>query len=167
MALSSLLDLFKDELKDIYDAEKRLVKALPKMAKIASSENLSTAFTDHLAETETHVERLEQVLELLEMPQRGKPCEAMKGLLEEGKAMMSEDAEPAVMDAGLIMAAQKVEHYEIATYGSLVALAQELGLEDAAALLDETLNEEKAADEKLSEIANTVNSEANTEEVAA
>ncbi|MDZ4818354.1 MAG: ferritin-like domain-containing protein [Planctomycetota bacterium] len=158
--LKNLQDLFLDEVKDIYHAEKQLLKALPKMAKAASSDELRAAFEEHLEQTQTHVERLEKVFELLEHAPRGKKCEAMEGLIKEGSHLMEEDAEPAVMDAGLIASAQKVEHYEIATYGTLATFAQNLGMDKAAKLLEETLAEEKETDENLTELASTLNFEA-------
>ena len=153
MSVETLEDLFLHELKDIYDGEKKLLKALPKMAKAASSEELKAAFEEHLAVTEQQVGRLEQIFEQLEKPARGKKCLGMEGLVEEGSALMEEDAEPPVMDAGLIGAAQKVEHYEIATYGTLCAFAKTLGENDAAKLLTQTLAEEKEADMVLSDAA--------------
>ncbi|MGC4002259.1 MAG: ferritin-like domain-containing protein [Pirellulales bacterium] len=166
MSLESLADLFLDELKDLYHAEKQLTKALPKMAKNASSEELSQAFTDHLAETETQIERLESVFKLIDEPAKTKVCKAMKGLIEEGKELMEEDAEPSTLDAGLICGAQKVEHYEISGYGTLITWAGILGYDKkVVALLKESLAEEKAADVKLSKIAGSINHEA-TEEVA-
>jgi ferritin-like metal-binding protein YciE len=163
MAMRTLEDLFLDELKDIFDAEKQLLKALPKMAKAASSDELREAFENHLGETEGQVERLERVFESLQKPARGKKCKAMEGLIQEGADLMEEDAEPPVLDAGLICAAQKVEHYEMAAYGTLVTWANILGYDDAASLLDETLGEEKAADEKLTEVASEINFEADAE----
>ena len=153
MAIKSLQDLFVDELRDIYHAEKQLTKALPKMAKAASSDKLKQAFQTHLDETRGQIERLEAIFEFLDLRSRGKPCEAMQGLVEEGKEIMEEIEEPEVLDAALIVAAQKVEHYEIASYGSLRALAQALGHKDAAKLLDETLAEEKKTDEALTQLA--------------
>jgi ferritin-like metal-binding protein YciE len=150
--LSSLRDLLEDHLKDLYNAEKQLTKALPKMAKAASSETLSQAFTDHLAETKVHVERLEQIAQVLEFKPTGKKCHGMEGLIEEGKEAIEEDGDEATVDAALVAAAQKVEHYEISAYGTARALAEKLGNKKVVALLDETLNEEKAADEKLTEI---------------
>jgi ferritin-like metal-binding protein YciE len=158
--LSKLDDLFLDELKDIFDAEKRLLKALPKMAKAASTDGLRQAFTSHLEETQGQVERLEQIFKHLEKPARGKKCQAMEGLIEEGKELMEQDATPAVLDAGLICAAQKVEHYEIAAYGTLATWSKTLGYEKVSRLLAETLAEEKAADEKLTELAADINFEA-------
>lgn len=156
MKLKTLDDLLLDQLKDLYNAEQQLVKALPKMAKAAESEELRTAFTDHLEETRGQVERLEKVFDLLEAPHRGKKCKAMEGLIEEGKELMEEDAEPTVLDAGLIGAAQKVEHYEIASYGTARSIARLLGHDDVADLLQETLDEEGAADKKLTELAENV-----------
>jgi ferritin-like metal-binding protein YciE len=162
MSVATLEDLFLHELKDIYDAEKRLLKALPKMAKAASSEELKAAFDEHLAVTEQQVVRLEQVFADLDKPARGKKCLGMEGLIEEGAALMKEDAEEPVMDAGLIAAAQKVEHYEIASYGTLATYAKILGLNNALKLLKETLAEEKETDVKLTELASRINFEAET-----
>jgi ferritin-like metal-binding protein YciE len=153
MQLENLEDLMKEELKDVLNAENQIVKALPKMIKKASHDELKTAFEEHLEETKEQVERVEQVMEMLGMPPRGKTCKAMKGIIEEGQEMMSEDAEEDVMDAALIGAAQKVEHYEIATYGTLCTYADLLGLQDAKKLLGQTLDEEKQTDERLSELA--------------
>ena len=152
MSLDSLQSLFLDELKDVYHAEKQLVEALPRMAKAADSAELQRAFSDHLAETKGQVERLERILQELGQPARGKRCKGMEGLLEEGKEIMQEEGEPAVIDAALIAAAQRVEHYEIAAYGCLRTYAQLLGHENAAKLLSQTLAEEEAADEKLTTI---------------
>jgi ferritin-like metal-binding protein YciE len=163
MSIESLNDLFLHELKDLYDAEKQLLKALPKMAKAANYEQLAAAFTEHRDQTEAHVERLEQIFELLEKPARGKKCKGMEGLIEEGSALTEEDAQPAVLDAGLIAAAQKVEHYEIASYGTLATYAKLLGLDQAVQLLEETLAEEKEADEKLTDLASQINFEADAE----
>jgi ferritin-like metal-binding protein YciE len=160
MSVETLQDMFFHELKDIYDAEKRLLKALPKMAKTAESEELQSAFEEHLSQTEGQVERLERIFESLEKPARGKKCLAMEGLIKEGEAMIKENDEGPALDAGLIGAAQKVEHYEIATYGTLAAWAKLLGMEDAVELLEETLAEEKETDEKLSSIASEINLEA-------
>jgi ferritin-like metal-binding protein YciE len=153
-AKSLLHEFLADELKDIYWAEKHLTKALPKMAKAASSDELRQAFEDHLAQTEEHVSRLEQVFELLGMKPQAKKCDAMEGLVEEGKSII-EDTEDgtATRDVGLILAAQKVEHYEIATYGGLAQLAKTLGLMDIKEILGRTLSEEKEADELLTVIA--------------
>jgi ferritin-like metal-binding protein YciE len=153
MAVKSVNDLLLDELRDIYHAEKQLVKALPKMAKKAKSQQLRQAFEHHLEETKGQVDRLEQVFEKLDARSRGKRCEAMEGLVEEAQEMMDEITTPEVLDAGMIAAAQKVEHYEIASYGSAQALAEALGHNEVARLLEETLNEEKSADRKLNEIA--------------
>ena len=155
MALESLADLFVDELKDLYSAEKQLVKALPKMAKAASSAKLRKGFEDHLRQTEGHVERLEDIFEQMGVKPRGPKCEAMEGLIEEGKRMMKEEAEPAVMDAALIAAAQRVEHYEIAGYGTVRSFARMLGNEKAERLLQKTLEEESETNEKLTKLAET------------
>ena len=153
MKMISLQDLFVSELKDLYSAENRLVKALPKMAKAASSEDLKQAFEDHLEETKGHVERLEQIFDELDVNPKGKKGKAMEGLIEEGKEMIDENAEADVKDAGLIAAAQKVEHYEMSGYGSARTFARMLGHEKAANLLQQTLNEEGEADKKLTAIA--------------
>lgn len=153
---SQLQALFEDSLKDIYWAEKALVKALPKMIKNASHEELSDAIQGHLEETENQVSRLEQVFDLIGKKPQAKKCEAMDGLIKEAEELMSEHEEGVIRDAAIISAAQKVEHYEIATYGTLKAFAQILGLEDAVEILDETLEEEKGADEKLTDIAESV-----------
>ena len=153
MALDSLQSLFLDELKDVYHAEKQLVRALPRMAKAASSPELKNAFTQHLKETQGQVQRLERVFKELGQTPRAKKCEGMAGLVEEGKQIMEEDGEPAVIDAALISAAQRVEHYEIAAYGCLRTYAQLLGLSTAERLLQQTLDEEEATDEKLNALA--------------
>ncbi|HVJ67597.1 MAG TPA: ferritin-like domain-containing protein [Caulifigura sp.] len=155
MAAETLHDAFEEELKDILSAEKQLLKALPKMAKAASNADLVAGFEEHLEQTKGHVERLEKIFEMLEKAPRAKKCKAMEGLIEEGSEIMEEDAAPDVMDALLIGAAQKVEHYEIATYGTLVAWARQLEMEDAANLLHQTLDEEKETDVKLTELAET------------
>ncbi|WP_298145584.1 ferritin-like domain-containing protein [Flavobacterium sp.] len=161
MKSSQLLELFEDELKDIYWAEKALTKALPKLIKNATSTELVDALTAHLTETEEQVSRVEQVFELLGKKAVAKKCEAMSGLLQEGEEIMEECEAGAMRDAGIISAGQKVEHYEIATYGTLRQFAETLGLTAAAKLLQTTLDEEKAADEKLTQIAVTaVNIEA-------
>ena len=160
MKLESLHDLFVDELKDLYNAEVQLTKALPKMAKAAASEELRTAFEDHLEETEQQVDRLETIFKQLEENPKGKRCKAMNGLIEEGKEMIEADGEDSVKDAALIAAAQKVEHYEIASYGTVRTYAQLLGFEEAANLLQQTLDEEAAADGKLTELAKNINLEA-------
>ncbi len=163
MAISNLADLFHDTLRDIYYAEKKLVRTLPKLAKKASNEDLSEAFTNHAEETEGHVGRLEEVFKIIGKTARGKKCPAMDGLVEEGNELIEEAEEEAVLDAGILAAAQAVEHYEIARYGALVEWAKLLGHDDAAALLEETLNEEKAADELLTSLSEVVNSASNTE----
>jgi ferritin-like metal-binding protein YciE len=149
-----LKELFTEELKDIYWAEKHLTKALPKMRKAATSEDLASAFEDHLAVTEKQIERVEQVFEMLEMTPRAKKCEAMDGLVKEAQNIIEELPKgSAVIDAGLIIAGQKVEHYEIAAYGSLVQLAKTMGENRIADLLQQTLDEEKQADQLLTELA--------------
>jgi ferritin-like metal-binding protein YciE len=153
MAGNNLRDALVDEIKDLYNAEKQLVKALPKMAKAASSDELRDAFETHLEETEGHVARLEQVFELLDEKPRGKHCAGMAGIVEEGSEKLQEDMEDTVLDASLIGAAQKVEHYEICAYGTVSAWAEALGLNEVAELLNQTLEEEKAADEKLTALA--------------
>jgi ferritin-like metal-binding protein YciE len=154
--MGSLQDLFVDQLKDLYNAENQLVKALPKLAKSATAEELQTAFTEHLEETKGHVERLTEIFKELGVSPGGKTCKAMKGLVEEGAEMMDEDADPAIMDAGLIAAAQRVEHYEMAGYGCVRSFAKLLGNNQAAKLLQQTLEEEAAADEKLTKLAEKV-----------
>jgi ferritin-like metal-binding protein YciE len=146
-------DAFVEELRDTYDAEKQLIKALPRLAKAASSADLRAAFESHLEETRGHVERLEQVFESLEEKVRGKHCEGIAGIIEEGKSIMGEEFDEAAMDACLIAAGQRAEHYEMAAYGTLVAWARAMGHTEAADLLQETLDEEKAADEKLTTLA--------------
>jgi len=161
MEMQDLQDLFVDQLRDLYSAEKQLVRALPKMAKKASDENLKQAFTTHLEETKGHVERLEQIFEKLGKRAGGKTCKAMQGLVEEGKEAMEEDAEPEVMDASLIAAAQRVEHYEIAGYGTVRSYAKLLGDSQAAKLLQQTLDEEGKTDKMLTQLAeSTINIEA-------
>ena len=150
-----LNDLFLDTLKDIYYAEKQILKALPKMAKADSSEQLAAAFEKHHGETEGQVERLEQIFELLGKPARGKTCDAIQGILEEGKEIMSEYKGAPALDAGLLAAAQAVEHYEISRYGTLKQWATQLGMRDAARLLDATLKEEKKTDESLTVLADS------------
>ena len=149
----TLHDAFLDELKDAYDAEKQLTKALPKLAKASTSPELRQAFDDHLEETNGHVEKLEQVFQSLDEKVKGKHCDGIAGIIEEGKNVMGEDFEGATLDAVLIASAQRAEHYEIAAYGTLVAWAKVMGHNDAADLLQEILDEEKAADEKLNAIA--------------
>ena len=151
-----LKDFFVDELKDIYWAEKKIVSTLPKMKKAATSEKLQQAFEDHLQQSQTHVERLDQVFEHLEEKAQAKKCEAMAGIVEEGEGIIEETEEgTATRDVGLILAAQKVEHYEISTYGGLAQLATTLGLEEVADLLKQTLEEEKQTDQLLTQIAET------------
>jgi ferritin-like metal-binding protein YciE len=152
---TELHELFLEELADVYDAEKQLTKALPKLAKAAQSVDLRSAFESHLEETKNHVTRLEQIAESLGERLPGKPCKAMQGLIEEGSDLIEEENGSSALDAGLIAAAQKVEHYEIASYGSLAAWAKEMGHEKELSLLQETLDEEKAADMKLTDIAET------------
>jgi ferritin-like metal-binding protein YciE len=157
----TLHDAFIDELRDAYDAEKQLTKALPKMAKAASSPQLRAAFEAHLEETRGQIERLEQVFESLDEKVRGKHCDGIAGIIEEGKAVMGEDFDDATMDACLIAGAQRAEHYEMAAYGTLVAWARAMGHDEAADLLQETLDEEKATDEKLTSLAEAgINQEA-------
>lgn len=161
MKLQTLQDLLVHELKDLYSAENQLVKALPKMARAATSEALRAGFEEHLEQTRNHVARLEEIAKSLDCKLSGHRCKAMEGLIEEGSELISEDAEDTVRDAGLIGAAQRVEHYEIAGYGTARALAECLGYDDAVELLGLTLDEEKATDEKLTELAeNTINAEA-------
>jgi ferritin-like metal-binding protein YciE len=152
MSLDSLHGLFLEELKDIYNAENQLTKALPRMAKAAESPELQQAFTNHLKETEGHVQRLQRIFKELGEEPKGKRCKGMQGLVEESKEMMEKPGEPAVIDAALIAGAQRVEHYEIAAYGCLRTYAQLLGMENAVKLLEQTLAEEEAADKKLTEI---------------
>ena len=149
------MKLFEDELKDIYWAEKALTKAIPKMIKNATSEELVEALENHLAETEEHVSRVEEVFGLLEKKATAKKCEAMEGLIKEGEGIMEDSDEGAMRDAGIISAGQKIEHYEIASYGTLRTFAEILGLDEAVELLQQTLDDEKAADEKLTEVAMT------------
>ena len=151
-----LKELYIDELKDIYNAENQLLKALPKMAKAAQSEELRDAITSHLEETEGHVERLQKVFESVDEKPKSKTCKAMKGLLEEGSELLQELKGKSSIDAGIIAAAQKVEHYEIASYGTVRAWAEQMGHSEAVELLQETLDEESAADEKLTEIAESL-----------
>jgi len=161
MEMESLRDLYIDQLKDLYSAENQLIKALPKMAKAASDEQLRSAFQTHLEETRGHAERLQQIFEKLGARPTGKKCKAMEGLVAEGKEMMEEDAEDEVMDAGLIAAAQRIEHYEIAGYGTVRAYAELLGDREAARLLQQTLDEEGKTDKMLTQIAeDTINVQA-------
>ena len=161
MSEKNLNALFLDTLKDIYYAEKQIYKSLPKMAKAAQSDQLRAAFEKHHDETEGHIERLEQIFELLGKPARGKKCDAIEGILDEGKEVMDEYQDAPALDAGLLAAAQAVEHYEISRYGTLKAWAGKLSLAQAEKLLDQTLTEEKKTDEILSKIAvSAVNAEA-------
>jgi ferritin-like metal-binding protein YciE len=150
---TTLHDAFLDELRDTYDAEKQLTKALPKLAKAATSPDLRSAFESHLEETRGHVERLERVFESLDEKASGKHCDGIEGIIEEGKNIMDEDFEDVTLDACLIAAGQRAEHYEMAAYGTLIAWARAMGHSEAADLMQETLDEEKAADEKLSSLA--------------
>jgi ferritin-like metal-binding protein YciE len=157
----TLEDLFHETLKDIYFAEKAILKALPKMAKKADSEELRAAFEKHRDETEGQVDRLEQVFSLIEKPARGKTCEAIVGIIDEGKEVMEDFANSEALDAGLLAGAQAVEHYEISRYGTLKAWADKLGLREAVKLLDQTLQEEKKTDQLLTRLAETaINSKA-------
>lgn len=162
MKENTLRELFIDELRDLYDAENRLVKAIPKMAKASESDELRSGFELHLEQTKEHVERLKQILASLDEKPTAKKCPGMVGILQEGEEMMGEDYEGSVMDAALISAAQRVEHYEIAAYGCVHSWAKELGEENAAELLEKTLNEEKETDEKLTELAEQINASANS-----
>jgi len=157
MAVENLEDALIDELKDLLHAEKQILKALPKMAKTAENEELAAAFEEHLEQTRGQVERLEQAFELLGKPARAKTCDGMKGIIEEGSKQIKENDSGPTLDAIMIGAAQKVEHYEIASYGTAVAWAQQLGLNDVAELLEETLQEEKDTDEKLTQISQQIN----------
>ena len=156
MKLDTLQKLFIEELRDLYHAEGQLFKALPKMAEGATSEELRNAFETHLKETEEHVERLEEVFELLGETPRGKVCNAMKGLIEEGSEILEEDGEDSVLDAGIIVAAQKVEHYEMAAYGSVRTFAELLGHTEVVELLQATLDEETAANDLLNDLAKEI-----------
>jgi ferritin-like metal-binding protein YciE len=161
---NSLHKLFLDELADIHYAEIQITKALPKMAKAAENDELREAFENHLQETETHISRIEEIFELLDEKPRKKKCDGMDGIIDEGKEMLSDNKGSAALDAALIAAAQKVEHYEIASYGCLATWAKLMDHEDVAKILHETLDEEKAADEKLTELAESL---ANVEAVEA
>jgi ferritin-like metal-binding protein YciE len=162
MQLDTLHDLFVAELKDLYSAEQQLVKALPKMAKAATSKSLKSGFEKHLKQTETHVERLQQVCKELDVSPRGKKCKAMEGLIHEGEEIIKTDSDPEAKDAALIAAAQKVEHYEIAGYGCVRTYAEHMGHKNAARLLQKTLDEEGATDKTLTKLAMKINVEANT-----
>jgi ferritin-like metal-binding protein YciE len=155
-----LRELYVDELKDLYSAENQLVKALPKMAKAATSPELRAGFEAHLKQTQEHVTRLEQIFEALNESPKGKHCKGMEGLIKEGSEMIAEDPEPEELNAGLIAAAQHVEHYEIAGYGCVRTYAKLLGETEAATILEKTLNEEKQTDAKLTELAEAINVEA-------
>jgi len=157
----TLDELFRDTLKDVYYAEKKILSSLPKMAKAAQSPELKAAFEKHEDETEGQIERLEKVFEMIEVPARGKKCDAIEGILDEGKLIMDEYKGSPALDAGLLAAAQTVEHYEISRYGTLKAWAEKLGLQQAVTLLDETLQQEKKTDAALSDIAkDSINAEA-------
>jgi ferritin-like metal-binding protein YciE len=160
MALDNLEDAFYDELRDLYSAEKQLTKALPKMVQNASSPELKTAFESHLAETKNHVIRVEKAFDDTGKSARAKTCEAMKGLIEEAEGLLAEEGEPDVKDAMMIAAAQKVEHYEIATYGTLCTWAEILGYDNALKELKLNMNDEEKADKKLSQIAKAINQNA-------
>jgi len=153
MSMDNLDDLFEEQLKDLYNAETQLTKALPKMAKKASSAALKQAFETHLEETKVHIERLQEIAEKLEIKPTGKTCKAMKGLIEEGAEVIEEDGEESVIDAALVAAAQRVEHYEISAYGTICAIAEALGHKDVIKTLRQTEKEEYATDKKLSQIS--------------
>jgi ferritin-like metal-binding protein YciE len=153
MELEHLMDLYVDELKDVYNAEKQLLRALPKMAKKADHPELRQAFENHTTMTEEQVRRLESIFDDLKLPKRGKKCKGMEGLVEEGREMMEEGADPDVLDAAMISAAQRIEHYEIAAYGTLRTYARQLGLQEHARLLQTTLDEEGETDKLLTRIA--------------
>jgi len=161
MPRNGLRELYIDELKDLYSAENQLVKALPKMAKAASSDELRQGFEEHLEQTKGHVQRLEQIFEQLDENPKGKKCVGMEGLVKEGAEIMDEDFEDSVLDSALIGAAQRVEHYEIAAYGTARAFAETLGENEHISLLEQTLEEEKQTDEKLNQLAEEINVEAN------
>jgi len=164
MQENALKELYIEELRDIYNAEEQLTKALPKMAKAATSDELRAGFEEHLEQTKGHIERLQQIFEALGEKPSGKKCKGMEGLIAEGKEIMEEDdLEGEVLDAGLISAAQRVEHYEIAAYGCVRTYANILGEEEAVSLLEQTLEEEKETDQKLTELAETINIEASEE----
>jgi ferritin-like metal-binding protein YciE len=160
MSVNTLEKLLIDELKDLYSAERQITRALPKIAKATTSEELKSALENHLQETEGQIERLDKIGQILGKSLKGKTCDGMKGVLTEGASVLEEVAEGNVRDAGIISAAQRVEHYEMAGYGAVREYAKLLGMTDIAALLDETLKEEKSADQTLSKIARSVNSEA-------
>jgi ferritin-like metal-binding protein YciE len=160
MTENNLKSLYVDELRDLYSSEQQLIKAIPKMAKAANSDELRKGFEEHLEQTRGHATRLEQILTGLGEPVKGKKCKGMAGIVAEGGEMMSEDFEGALMDAALISAAQRVEHYEIAAYGAVHAYAGLMGETEAASLLQQTLDEEKETDQKLTELSEQINSEA-------
>jgi ferritin-like metal-binding protein YciE len=160
METNRLKHLYVEELKDLYSAENQMVKALPKMINAATSEDLRTGFEEHLEQTKGHVSRLEEIFKALEESPKGKKCKGMEGLIKEGGEMIEEDLAPEELDAGLISAAQRVEHYEIAGYGCVSTYAKLLGEDEAASLLRETLEEEKKTDEKLTQLAESINLEA-------
>ncbi|MHB8524557.1 MAG: ferritin-like domain-containing protein [Candidatus Acidiferrales bacterium] len=162
MKAKMLKELYVNELKDLLDAEQQLIKALPKMAKGANSSELRSGFEEHLEQTKEHAKRLEQILEGLGAAAKAKPCKGMQGIVAEGAEMLAEDFEGALKDAALITAAQRVEHYEIAAYGSVRAFAELLGEGEASSLLEQTLNEEKETDEKLTELSEKINPQALT-----
>ena len=167
MSVSSIQELLIDELKDIYSAEKQITRALPKMVKATTSDELKQAFQSHLEETKGQIERLDKIFEILGKAPRGKTCHGMQGVLEEGSEVIEETEKSAVRDAALISAAQRVEHYEMAAYGAVREYARILGQKEIAGLLEETLAEEKAADTKLTTIAKSVNSQASSTSKAA
>ena len=160
MSQNNLKSLYVDELRDLYSSEQQLIKAIPKMAKAANSDELRKGFEEHLEQTRGHATRLDQILRGLGEPAKGKKCKGMAGIVAEGGEMMSEDFEGALMDAALISAAQRVEHYEIAAYGAVHAYAKLVGESEAASLLQQTLDEEKETDQKLTELSEKINSEA-------
>ena len=161
MATQGLKELYIDELKDLYNAENQLVKALPKLARAASSNKLREGFEEHLEQTKGHVQRLEEIFKMLDESPKGKKCKGMEGLIAEGSEMMDEDFEGALLDAGLIGAAQRVEHYEIAAYGAAKAFAEVLGESEQVSLLQQTLSEEEETDKKLTELSGEINQAAN------
>jgi ferritin-like metal-binding protein YciE len=161
MPNQGLKELYIEELKDLYNAETQLVKALPKLARAASSEELRRGFEDHLEQTKGHVERLQKIFDMLEESPKGKKCKGMEGLIEEGAEVTEEDYEGSLLDAALIGTAQRVEHYEIAGYGTVRSFAETLGESEHVSLLNETLEEEKETDEKLTELATQINAKAN------
>lgn len=164
-AVKSLKELFINELKDVYHAEKQVARMLPKMSKQVSNETLKEHFDEHLKETENQITRLEKIFQELEMSPKAKKCMGMEGIIEEGKEILEEIDDPSVLDAAILASAQKVEHYEISTYGTLATFADLLGMDDIAEILRETLEEEKATDQKLTELAESeINIEAKSKE---